>query len=272
MIDLHLHTTASDGRSSPEDLVRAAARAGLDTIAVADHDTVAGLDRTAAACAHAGVIWVPGIEITAMRDDVDVHVLGYFFDQRSPVLATFLEAQVVDRYRRLEAMTAKLAALGITLDMEQVLAGQGGVDARWVGRPVLARALVRAAYVQTTREAFERFLGDGRPAWVPRRAPRPEEVVALIHEVGGLASLAHPGLLGRDHWIPEMAAAGLDALEVYYGDQPPELTERYRAMARRLGLAMTGGSDYHGDPVHGTDMPGSMTLPIEAFQELKERL
>jgi 3',5'-nucleoside bisphosphate phosphatase len=272
VIDLHLHTTASDGRSSPEELVRAAARIGLDTIAVADHDTVAGLDRTAAACAHVGVIWVPGIEITAMRDDVDVHMLGYFFDQRTPALLTFLEAQVLDRRRRLEAMTEKLAALGIALDMEQILAGQGGLDARWVGRPLLARALVRAGHVHTTRDAFERFLAEGRPAFVPRRAPGPEEVVALIHEAGGLASLAHPGLLDRDHWIPDMAAAGLDAIEVYYGDHAPEVTERYRQMARRMGLAMTGGSDYHGDPAHGSDLPGTTTLPAEAFEELKERL
>jgi 3',5'-nucleoside bisphosphate phosphatase len=272
VIDLHLHTIASDGRSSPEDLVLAAVRARLCTISVTDHDTVAALDRVAAACASAGIECVPGIEITGMLEDVDVHVLGYFIDHHSPTLAAFLDAQVTDRRRRVGEMIGKLESLGLHVDADDVLGGHGGLDARWIGRPLLARALVRGGHVRTTREAFELYLAEDRAAWVPRRAPSPSEVIGLIHEVGGLASLAHPGLVGHDEWIPPMAAAGLDALEVYYIEHSPEITTHYRVLAERLGLSMTGGSDYHGDPSHGPARPGSVSLPDEAYQALKERL
>jgi predicted metal-dependent phosphoesterase TrpH len=271
VIDLHLHTTASDGRSSPEDLVQAAVRSRLATLSVTDHDTVAALDRVAAACERAGIEWVPGIEITAIREEVDVHVLGYFFDHRSPVLTAFLDAQVTDRRRRVREMIAKLETLGVHVDADEVLGGHGGLDAKWIGRPLLARALVRAGHVRSTREAFDLYLAEDGAAWIPRRAPSPEDVVELIHRVGGIASLAHPGLMGHDEWIPPMAAASLDAIEVYYIEHSPEMTVHYRVLAERLGLSMSGGSDYHGDPSHGPARPGSMSLPERAYAELKQR-
>ena len=271
MIDLHLHTTASDGRSSPEDLVEVAVRSRVTVMAVTDHDTVAGLDRTAAACQRAGVEWVPGIEITAIREQVDVHILGYFIDHRAPLLSDFLKAQVADRRRRVREMIAKLDAIGVHVDADQLLGGHGGLDAKWIGRPLLARALVRAGRVRSQREAFELYLAEGGAAWVPRRAPSPEEVVELIHQAGGIAALAHPGLMSRDEWIPPMAAAGLDVLEVYYIEHSPDMTTHYRILAGRLGLAMSGGSDYHGDPSHGPARPGSVSLPEAAFDALKRR-
>ncbi len=271
MIDLHLHTTASDGRSSPEDLVRAAARSHLTALSVTDHDTVAGLDRVEAACARAGIEWVPGIEITAIRDEADVHILGYFLDHRSPVLEEFLDLQLVDRRRRVREMIDKLQALGVHVDADDVLGGQGTLDSRWIGRPLLARALVRAGHVRSTREAFELYLAENGAAWIPRRAPSPEAVIELIHRVGGIASLAHPGLMGHDEWVSRMAAAGLDAIEVYYIEHSPEMTVHYRVLAQRLGLAMSGGSDYHGDPSHGPARPGSVSLPDWEFAALKQR-
>ena len=272
MIDLHLHTTASDGRSSPEDLVRASLAARLHTIAVTDHDTVAALDRAAAACDAAGIAWVPGIEITAIRDEVDVHILGYFIDHRAPRLTDFLDEQIADRRRRVREMIDRLAEIGISIDARAVLDGHRGVDPRWVGRPMLARALVRAGHVRTPREAFDLYLGEGGAAWVARRAPSPADVVSLIHDLGGLASLAHPGLVGHDEWIAPMAADGLDALEVFYSDHSPEMTAGYLGVASGLGLGITGGSDYHGDPTHGPDRPGAVTLPEEMFTDLKKRL
>ena len=272
MIDLHLHTTASDGRSSPQQLVQAARRAGVRVLAVTDHDTVAALDLVAAACSDAGIEWVPGVEITSMREQVDVHVLGYFIDHRSPVLTTFLAAQAVDRLRRVREMLAKLRALGIDLDADALLDGHDRSGGGWVGRPLLARALVRRHAVRSTREAFDTYLAEGGAAWVPRRAPSPVDVIALIHEAGGIASLAHPGLTGHDEWIASMAAAGLDALEVYYVEHSPQLTTHYRVLAERLGLGMSGGSDYHGDPSYGPARPGSVWLPDQAFEELKRKL
>ncbi len=272
MIDLHLHTTASDGRSSPEQLVQAAVRADVHVLAVTDHDTTAGLDRVAAACADAGVRWVPGVEITSILDDVDVHLLGYFIDHRSPALAGFLDAQAADRRRRLDEMIARLHALGVDIDAGEVFDNQPGLGAGWIGRPLLARALVRKQVVRSTREAFELYLAEGRAAWVPRRAPSPAEVIRLIHGAGGLAALAHPGLMDHDEWIAPMAASGLDALEVYYPEHSPQMTTHYRVLADRLGLAASGGSDYHGDPSYGPARPGSVSLPGEAFAGLEERL
>jgi predicted metal-dependent phosphoesterase TrpH len=272
VIDLHLHTTASDGRSSPEDLVQAAVRSRLTALSVTDHDTVAALDRVEVACGRAGIEWVPGIEITAMCEEVDVHVLGYFFDHRSPVLTAFLDAQVADRRRRVRDMIAKLEAIGVPVDADEVLGGHGGLDPRWIGRPLLARALVRAGFVRTPREAFDLYLAENGAAWIPRRAPSPEKVIGLIHGLGGLAALAHPGLLGRDEWVAPMAAAGLDAIEVYYIEHSPEMTVHYRVLAERLGLAMSGGSDYHGDPTHGPARPGSVSLPEPEYVRLKQRV
>lgn len=272
MINLHLHTTASDGRSSPEQLVQAARRAGVRVLSVTDHDTVAALDPVAAGCAEAAIEWVPGVEITSMREQVDVHVLGYFIDHRSPALAAFLAAQAVDRVRRVREMIEKLRTLGIDLDAESLLDDHGRSGGGWVGRPLLARALVRQHAVRSTREAFDTYLAEGGSAWVPRRAPAPADVIALIHQTGGIASLAHPGLTGHDEWIAPMAEAGLDALEIYYPEHSPQLTTHYRVLAERLGLAMSGGSDYHGDPAYGPAHPGSISLPDQAFEGLRRKL
>ena len=215
MIDLHVHSTASDGRSSPEQLVQAARQAGVHVLAVTDHDTVASLDAVAAACADNGIEWVPGVEITSMQDGVDVHVLGYFLDHRSPALAAFLDAQAADRVRRIREMIDRLQALGLRVDADAVFAGREGPAGGWIGRPLLARAMVSQRLVRSTREAFEKYLSEDGAAWVPRRAPSPADIIALVHRVGGLVSLAHPGQMDHDEWIPAMAAAGLDALEVY---------------------------------------------------------
>jgi 3',5'-nucleoside bisphosphate phosphatase len=272
VIDLHVHTTASDGRSSPEQLVQVARQAGVDVLAVTDHDTTAGLDLVAAECAAAGIEWVPGVEATAMQDEVDVHVLGYFVDHRSPALAAFLEAQAVDRLRRFREMIERLRALGVRVDADAIFDGHGSRAGGWIGRPLLARALVRQQAVRSMREAFDKYLSVNGAAWVPRRAPTPAEVIAHIHRAGGLASLAHPGQMGHDEWIPSMAAAGLDALEAYYPEHSPQITTHYVVLAERLGLSLSGGSDYHGDPAYGPARPGSVSLPVEAFEGLKRRL
>ncbi len=271
MIDLHVHTTASDGRSSPEQLVHVARQAGVHVLAVTDHDTTAGLDQVAAGCAEAGIEWVPGVEITSTHDEADVHLLGYFVDCRSPVLTAFLERQATDRLRRIREMIEKLETLGVRVDADAVFEDHGIQAGGWIGRPLLARALVRQQVVRSTREAFEKYLSTTGAAWVPRRAPSPADVIALIHRVGGLASLAHPGHMGHDEWIPSMAAAGLDALEAYYPEHSPQITTHYCILAERLGLSLSGGSDYHGDPAYGPARPGSVSLPTEAFEDLKRR-
>jgi predicted metal-dependent phosphoesterase TrpH len=267
VIDLHLHTTASDGRSTPRELVTQAATAGLTIIAVTDHDTTAAFDEVRAAGAERGIEAISGIEITAVEKERDVHVLGYFVDPKDEELETFLSAQRDNRIARVREIGARLASLGLPVDIEAPLAEARRQSGRSVGRPQVARAMVAAGHVADTREAFDKWLARGCPGFVPRTGAAPETVIAVIHRAGGLASLAHPGKVHVDDRIPLYRDAGLDALEAFHSDHDAALVERYLALARSLGLLVTGGSDYHGDPAHGRP-PGSVTLPAGEWERL----
>lgn len=271
MIDLHTHTDASDGRFSPTELVARAHAAGVRVLSVTDHDTTAGCAAAAVACMAAGIEFVPGIEITAVHDGVDVHTLGYFIDPEALSLHAFLAEQRRRRVERLRQIVDRLAGFGIHLDAEAILQPGLSDSKKAVGRPWVARALVAAGHVADTKEAFDIWLARGRPAFVPRLGAPPEEVVARIHDAGGVASLAHPGLLKRDELVPPLAAAGLDALEVYHTEHDEEAVRRYLELAQRLNLAVSGGSDYHADESHGAPSPGSTSLPPEHFERLKAR-
>ena len=268
MIDLHTHTTASDGRCTPAELVARASAAGVTVLSVTDHDTVAACDAVAAACDTAGIEFVPGIEITAVRDEADVHILGYFLDPQSASLRAFLSEQREKRLDRVRCIIQKLAGYGLSLDADAILRPALDDPTRSVGRPWVARALVAAGYVQSSNDAFTTWLSRGRPAFVPRDGAAPEGVIKRIHDAGGIASMAHPGLLGRDNWIPPLVEAGLDAIEAYHTDHSPGDTSRYLAIAERLRLAVSGGSDYHADESHGAASPGEVSLPREAYEGL----
>jgi len=267
VIDLHLHTTASDGTLTPSDLVSRARAAGLSIFSITDHDTTAGLAEAAAAARACGVELIDGIEISAVEEGRDVHVLGYFIDPGAPALRAFLERQRDDRLRRVREMGQRLAALGAPIDVEPILAD--AARGRSVGRPQVASALLARGHVATRDEAFDRFLEFGGPAFVSRCGASASEVVAIVHEAGGLASLAHPGLLRRDHLIAPLAEAGLDALEVRHSDHDAETESKYRAMALALGLLVTGGSDFHGDHGHRVCRLGTFTLPVEDYDRLR---
>lgn len=271
MIDLHTHTTASDGRCSPAELVARAAAAGVTVLSVTDHDTVDACAAVGQACTAAGIAFVPGIEITAVRAEVDVHVLGYFFDPQSPALRLFLAEQRQRRVDRVGRMLAQLDSLGLRLDAAAILRPAIDAPGKSIGRPAIARALVAAGYVKTTNEAFATWLSRGRPGFIAREGAGPEQVFEQIHHAGGIASLAHPGLLRRDEWIGGLAAAGLDALEAYHTNHDGETIGRYRSIAERLQLGVSGGSDYHADESHGAAHPGSTSLPQEAFDQLRDR-
>ena len=271
MIDLHTHTTASDGRCSPAELVSRASAAGVDVLSVTDHDTTAAATAAAAECAKSGIEFVPGIEITAVVDGVDVHVLGYFIDPAAGGLAAFLSEQRRRRVDRVQQMVERLAALGVVLDADAILRPSLSEQGKAAGRPWIARALVEAGHVANTSEAFEKYLKRGAPAFVSRVGPTPVEVFEQIHRAGGVASLAHPGLLKRDDLIPAFVASGLDAIEAHHSKHSPDDTSRYLELASRHRLAVSGGSDYHGDPSHDAGGPGSTALPQEHFQKLKGR-
>jgi len=271
LIDLHTHTTESDGRLAPVELVSKAAAAGVTVLAVTDHDTTGGCKAAAAACAAAGVTFVAGIEITATRGDRDVHVLGYFIDDAAPALQVFLAEQRRRRIDRLRQMVDRLAALGVELDADAILRPALEDPRKAAGRPWIARALVAGGHVANTDEAFDRWLVRGKPAFVPRVGASPGEVISRIHAAKGLASLAHPALVRHDEWIGELASEGLDALEAYHSEHDSAATERYLAIAAGLGIGVSGGSDFHGDPSHGPGHPGAVSLPSDAYQDLVRR-
>jgi predicted metal-dependent phosphoesterase TrpH len=271
VIDLHLHTTASDGRSSPEQLVREALEAGLTTIAVTDHDTTAAVADVKAAAGTAGLETVAGIEITAVHAGRDVHMLAYFLDPDAGELAAFLARQREDRRRRLLTMLERLERLGISIDQAGIRERAAVENGRAVGRPMLAEALVRAGHVRSIAEAFERYLGEGRPAYVARRGASPRDVLSLVAGAGGVTSLAHPGKLRRDEIIPDLVEAGLTAIEVHHPDHDPADVARYRRLADAYGLLVTGGSDYHGPGSGRTSGLGRVTLPREDFDLLANR-
>jgi predicted metal-dependent phosphoesterase TrpH len=238
-------------------------------LSVTDHDTVAGCEPAGAACAAAGIEFVPGIEITSVVGETDVHVLGYFIDTQSASLEAFLRAQRSDRIDRVREMIARLATHGVDLDADAILEPGISDPSKSAGRPWIARALVAAGYVSDSNEAFARWLERGRPAFVPRRGALPSLVFAHIHNAGGIASLAHPVHLRQQEWIPGFTAEGLDALEAHHSDHDAATTKRYLAMAERLGVLVSGGSDYHADSAHGAAGPGSVSLPQPLYDRLK---
>lgn len=267
MIDLHLHTTASDGRCTPRELVARAVDAGLSVLAVADHDTMAAVDEVQALARERGMETIPGIEITAVEAGRDVHVLGYFLDASTPELAEFLAEQRATRIARIETIGSRLASLGMPVDVSPLVAEARRQTGRSLGRPRVARLMIDAGYVADIREAFDKWLGRDGPAFVERTGASPEDVIAIVHRAGGLVSLAHPGRTGIDPRIPALKEAGLDAIEVFHSDHDPDAIDRYRLAAEQLDLLVTGGSDFHGDPAHGLE-PGSATLPRADWDRL----
>jgi predicted metal-dependent phosphoesterase TrpH len=267
MTDLHMHTTASDGRCTPRELVDRVVAAGITVMAVTDHDTTAAVAEVQALAHARGIEAHAGIEITAVEDGRDIHMLGYFYNPAEQRLIDFLRVQRETRIKRVHVIAARLAELGVPIDLQALLDEAQRNLGRSIGRPQVARALQRAGHVADTREAFDRFLGNDGPAFVSRPGSPAEVVIGIIHRAGGVASLAHPGRTRIDSRIKALSLAGLDALEVYHSDHDQAAIERYHRMASELGLLMTGGSDFHGDPAHGIE-PGTSTLPPAEWQRL----
>lgn len=268
-VDLHTHTTASDGTLAPRDLVRLAVRHGVRVLAVTDHDSTGGLDEALdEAARHPRLTVVPGIEINCDVERAEVHVLGYLVDWRAPWFQRFLEEQRTERVARVHRIAERLAELGLPVDPAEVfaVAGEGAP-----GRPHVAQVLVQRGYVRSVREAFDRYLRSDGPANVPRRRLTPAEAVAVVRRAGGVPVLAHPGLAGRDDLIPDLVRAGLMGIEVYYAEHSAAQTAGYREICRSLGLVATGGSDYHGPRSGRSNPPGTPAVPLSAWEELRAR-
>ncbi len=271
-IDLHTHSTASDGTESPAEVVTSARRAGLEVIALTDHDTAHGWDEAAAAAARHGVGLVRGMEISCSRYGRSIHLLGYLVDPDHPGLATEIGYAREARVSRLRRMVEKMAADGIPLTYEQVVAQvpRGATE----GRPHIADALVANGAVANRDEAFVRWLGNDSPYYVRHYAPDPVDAVRLVVEAGGVAVHAHPFGRGRgagagDPLIEEMAAAGLGGLEVYHRDHDETARQHGLEMAERLDLLVTGSSDYHG--AGKENRLGENTTASEVLAEIEAR-
>jgi predicted metal-dependent phosphoesterase TrpH len=264
--DLHLHTLFSDGTFTPEELAQRGAQLGLVAMALTDHDTVEGCARMEQSCQSLGVEFIPGAELTAEFDGHEVHLLGYFLDVQQPKLLAEIKKFQTVRQERIHEMVAKLNQLGIPLRAEAVFAL---ANCHSPGRPHVGRALAQEGLCGSMDEAFERFLKKGRPAWVPKYKISALDAMALIHQAGGLAVLAHPGLNHCDHLIPRLAVDGLDGLECFHSKHTNTQSEYYLALAKRLNLAVTGGSDCHGFS-KGKPLIGGVRLPAIYLEKLKE--
>lgn len=255
-VDLHMHSTASDGSRTPADVVRAAAFAGLAAIALTDHDTVAGLAEAQVAGAELGVRIVNGVELSAVEGDAETHLLGLHL-RDVLVIERELGALRDMRERRGQRIVEKLVALGVLVTFADVLAQASGGA---VGRPHVARALVADGWATDVRDAFDRYLGAGKPAYVAKDQLGMADAIAIIHSAGGLAVLAHPGGAGTRERLTALMALGLDGVEVRHPGHSPSDTARLSAVAAQLGLVISGGSDWHG-AAEGPRTIGMMQVP-----------
>jgi predicted metal-dependent phosphoesterase TrpH len=267
-IDLHTHSTASDGIYAPTELVTRAKAIGLRVLALTDHDTTGGIDEAARAAAKLDIDFIPGIEINTDVSGGEVHVLGYFPEYSRPAFQAILNVLRDARERRGQRMVELLNEHGINISWERVRQIAQGA----VGRPHVAKALLEAGYVQTIGEAFDKYIGTGLFAYVPRYKLTPEDAVRLIASANGLPVMAHPAdLPGLDelrNWLPGLRAAGMVGLETYYGPYSEEQEQALLALANEYDLIPTGGTDFHGPGIHPTPLGGRF-VPYEAVERLK---
>ena len=271
-IDLHTHSTASDGVLSPTALIAYAAERGVRVLGLTDHDTVSGIAEARAAGEERNVEVVPGVELSTQVNGREVHILGYFIDATDAAFIARLEELAARRRVRIERMVARLGEIGVPLDPARVfeLAGTGSI-----GRPHVARAMIERGYVASVSEAFDRYLARDRPGYVPRQPFSPEEAVSLIRGTGGVPVLAHPGTTGDiEGTLDRLEPVGLLGVEVYYGEYDHETRQALKAVADRRGLIATGGSDFHGlgfkpgRDIGGPPVPEETVARLRAAREM----
>jgi predicted metal-dependent phosphoesterase TrpH len=268
-IDLHTHSTASDGQYPPAEVAARAAAAGTAVWSLTDHDTVAGQAAAAAAARERGMRFVPGIELSVFLDEKEIHVLGHFVDPAHPALSRFEDFLADHRRGRMDEMVRRLDRLGVRITADDIVAFSGG---KTIGRPHVARAMVAARAVATVKEAFDRYLGEGRPAYVGRYRLTAEQAVELVRGAGGVATLAHPGVskVGRDE-LARLRRIGFDGLEVRHPEHSPGQVEAFRQAAADLGLVPTAGTDFHGPAINPERELGTAEMGASDLSALEAR-
>lgn len=272
-IDLHCHSTASDGEAEPAEVARHARSVGLSAIALTDHDTTDGIADATHEAAKLGVRVIPGCEFSVRAPWGELHVLALFLPYANERLQGFLRDTRAARRVRGEQMVAKLQRLGVAIELDDVQAQIGG-DGGALGRPHVARALVDCGACEDISDAFRRYLGRGRAAYVEKPLPKLSEVTSLVHDVGGLTVAAHLGDHGTEAQIRIFQDQGLDCVEVRHPSHVPSVEQRLTKIAERLGLGISGGSDWHGESEYGGNHAplGSMQVPLQWLEHLERRL
>ncbi|WP_373229908.1 PHP domain-containing protein [Cohnella sp.] len=273
--DLHTHTTASDGMFRPEVNVKLAQDAGLSAIAITDHDTLSGIPEAIEAGKTYRIIVVPGVEISTAVEGKDIHILGYGISHDDQLLQSRLLSQRNIRHRRNDAILIRLAELGMTVSIEELehAAGKAHTSGGSVGRPHIAQVLVDKGYAANIKDAFDRYLGEGKPANVSPPRITPLEAIGWIHEAGGKAIIAHPGIYNDDNLVLSLLDSGADGLEAFHSDHDAPSELRYEEWAMGRGKLVTGGSDFHGikdgEAFHGSI--GSRSVDIEIISRLLQK-
>ena len=267
-VDLHLHSTCSDGTFTPREVVRRAADAGLAVISLTDHDSTDGIAAAKEEGARLGVEVVPGTELSAQAGGTDLHILGYFIDPDHPDLIECLAAYRHARIHRAERIVKKLNCLGLRVSMDKVLAK---ADSGSIGRPHIADVMLEEGLVLSVDEAFHKYLGYSKPAYESKYSLSPYRAIQVIRSAGGLACLAHPGLYRRDDLISPMVSDGMDGIEVRHTKHNASLVARYSKIAKENNLLCTGGSDCHGDG-RGDPVIGTVEVPLSCVEAMRERL
>ncbi|MCC6806710.1 MAG: PHP domain-containing protein [Deltaproteobacteria bacterium] len=265
--DGHMHTTFSDGNFSPEELAKANAKVGTKVVALTDHDTLNGHERMGAACAANGVEWVPAVEMSVDLLGKEIHVLAYFVGTEHTAVKDALDASLAQRKAHLKGALAKLKTLGFELTEEEVVAQ--AMD-QSVGRPHIAKAMMKRGYVNSVDEAFKRFLGDGKPGHLPRQHVPAEKMIALVNAAGGVCSSAHPGIYGlEEERLKMLKDMGLKGIECYHPEHDPSDLIFYLRQCEALALVPTGGSDFHAQPDKKHVKLGSHGLDQKGYERLQ---
>ena len=265
--DLHMHTSLSDGELSVTELIDRAVSKKLHCISLTDHDNIDGYASGLTYAKEKGIEFIPGVELSAVQDGKDIHILGYFFDVTNLNLNLELQEQVRRRHSRAKAIVKKLNSMGLDITFEKVIAN---CKSHTIGRPHIAKVLVEEEYVSSFAEAFNKYLGDSGGAFVEKKGLSTEEAIKMVKNAGGIAVMAHPYATNADHIIEDMVEYGLQGIETYNYLQKGKIGRKYRELAKKYNLICSGGSDFHG-PSAGCDL-GALKMPYSVVERLKDRL
>lgn len=267
-IDLHVHTTASDGLLNPKEVIQWASKKHLEAIAITDHDTIDGIEEAIYYGKKNGIKVIPGIEINTDYKGLEIHILGYLIDYKEKWFQDLLKELRLARYNRAKKMVQKLQDLGLSITMKEV---EANANAASIGRPHIARVLINNGWVKTMKEAFDEYIGKEGPAFVERYKITPCEAIKYISDCGGIPVLAHPGLIKDNSIIKELVNCGLQGLEVYHSKHDQNMVHLYNSIAKQYHLIITGGSDFHGSLHEGQPILGSLNIDKSIIEDLQNK-